>query len=149
MKFCALVFACLLLISACGQDTNDSDEKFSQQALAFGEAYFNYDYEDAAKLVTPESEKWLSFAASNITQEDIDLINSHDRATVTVDDFTLNNDSTAMVTLIVKDFVQKDTLFRPASVTDEAEFQLEVVRREGKYFIKMEGLPQSERQNRD
>ena len=149
MRYCAFAFVCLFLFSACSQDQTDSEEKYSQQALAFAEAYFNYDYKEASKLVTPESRKWLSFAASNITQEDIDLINAQDGATVTVSDFTYYNDSTAMVTLDVENFVRKDTLFRSASVIEKDRFRLEVVRRDREYLVKMEGLPQSERQNRD
>ena len=54
-----------------------------------------------------------------------------------------------MVTLDVENFVRKDTLFRSASVIEKDRFRLEVVRRDREYLVKMEGLPQSERQNRD
>ena len=117
---------------------------------AFAEAYFNYDFKKAQRWVTPESVKWLQFAASNVSQEDIDLINEQeDEATVEVAEFEYVNDSVSVVTVEVQSFLQKDSIGKAGSMTDQAPFRLTVVERDGKPRVRMEGLPRSERQSRD
>ena len=63
-----------MLFIGCYETEKDPDAKVLSNVTAFAEAYFNYDFEKAKRMVTPESEKWLRFIASNITQEDIDLV---------------------------------------------------------------------------
>jgi len=150
MKHYALFLIGALCLTACSESHHVRDEQVEECANAFAEAYFNYDFMEARERVAPESEKWLRFAASSMTQEDIDMLNAKSvMATTTVNGITTVNDTTAIAVVEVKDFLQKDSIGKTGSIVDEATFALTVIKRNKKYFVRMEGLPRSERQNRD
>ena len=130
------------LLNACSHADGDADAAVKERARQFAEAYFNYDFISARSLATPESEKWLRFAASNVTQEDVDLINATSKSTsIAVTDCHRLDDTTTCVRVIVYNAVLKDTIGRPAHVASEADFALTLVNREGTYLVRMEGLP--------
>ena len=143
----SIVVICLMV--ACIWKPTNTEESTCRQAKAFAEAYFNYDFEEAGQRSTPESAKWLQFASSSITQEDVDFINSQEAASVTVSNCSKVNDSISIVTIVVDHFVTRDSIGSPAHITNEATFNLKVVLRNGDYLIKMEGLPQNEMQSLD
>jgi predicted lipid-binding transport protein (Tim44 family) len=150
MKYYAFFIIALMGLTACTEMHSAHNERVEKCANAFAEAYFNYDFMAARELVTPESEKWLRFAASNMTQEDIDMLNASSvAATTEVSDITTVDDSTAIATIKVKDFLQKDSIGRAGKMVDEAQFELTVIKRDKQYFVRMEGLPRSEKQSRD
>ena len=63
----------------------DGDNEALDTATDWAEAYFNCDFKDAATYATAESGKWLRFAASNTTEEDLKLVNGG--ATVSAADY--------------------------------------------------------------
>ena len=135
------------LLNACSPSETDLNAAAKEQAQQFAEAYFNYDFDQARRFVTPESEKWLRFAASNVTQEDVDLINAtSDQVSVAATDCQYQDDSTTCVRVIVYNAVLKGSLGRPAHTASEAEFVLTLVNRDGAYLVKLEGLPRNESQ---
>ena len=139
MKKSVSFVAALWLLNACAPGAADPDADVKEQACKFAEAYFGYDFVKARLFVTPESEKWLRFAASNVTQEDVDLLNATSEAvSVAATDCCHQNDSTARVMVTVCNAVVKDSLERPARVAGEAEFALMLVRRGDEYRVKME-----------
>ena len=140
-----------LLLAACLEELSNFEEQARQQARRFAEAYFNYDLKRAMELATPESGKWLRFAASSVTQEDLDVINSQEEAaSAVVDGISYVNDSMVIATVSVGHFFKKDSIGSlPHLVDGEERFPLTIVRREGKCYVRMEGLPRSERQSRD
>ena len=141
---------CLCALTGCYDNEADPNAEIKECVIDFAEAYFNYEFMEARERVTPESEKWLRFAASNMTQEDIDMLNAKSvPATTAVNDITTVDDTTAIAVVEVKDFLQKDSIGKAGSIVDEATFALTVIKRNKKYFVRMEGLPRSERQNRD
>ena len=138
MRKFVLFIAALWLLNACGLNATDPDADVKEQACKFAEAYFNYDFVKARRFVTPESEKWLRFAASIVTQEDVDLINAtSETVSVSVTDCYHQNDSTARVTMTVYNAVVKDSLERPARMASETEVALMLVRRGDEYRVKM------------
>ena len=150
MKNFVLLIFCVGFLAGCEERNQDPYAKARQRVSAFAEAYFNYEFSTALKLVTPESEKWLHFAASNMTQEDIDLLNARqEAAAVSVEDCAYLNDSTTAATLRVTNFMVKDSIGHAGHFVDEALFKLLLVDRDGKYYVRMDGLPRSERQSRD
>ena len=147
-RYLAIAFP--LLMASCEKEPYDPDRMVSETAEQFAEAYFNFDFEEALDHVDPASAKWISFAASNVTQSDIDLynqLNADTEADVCAVDWM--NDSTATVTVIVKNVVEKQRFGQPSHVVDEAEYQLTVIERSNKAFVRMEGLPRSEKRNHD
>ena len=149
MRRCVLFVMTLWLLNACGYIGADPDGTIREQAQRFAEAYFSCNYAEACRLATPESEKWLRFAASNVTQEDVDFINAaSETVSAAVTECYHENDSTARVVVTVYNGVLKDSLARPAYVAADAWFTLTLVNREGTYLVRMEGLPRNGRQSR-
>ena len=147
-KYVLFVVAAWLL-NACSHAEIDADAAAKEQAQKFAEAYFNYDFVKARQFVTSDSEKWLRFAASNVVQEDVDLLNAIQKsASVEVTDCDYQNDSVAHVTLAVYNVVLKDSIGQPAYMAGEAEFALSLVKRNGDYQVRMEGLPRNGKQSR-
>ena len=150
MKGIFFFLACACCLLGCEGNSSYPDEKVRERATAFAGAYFNYDFTSARKLVTEESVKWLEFAASNVTQEDVDLYNSvEEPATVEIDDYQYVNDTISIVTVLVENYLQKDSINRTATISDQGTFRLTLVLRDGKYYVRMEGPLRSERQSRD
>ena len=144
-----LLIAATLLTAACTERQTPPDTQAADRAKGFAEAYFNYDFKTALPMATPESLRWLQFAASNITQQDVDQLNAQQAlATADITGLEWTDDTTATVTVAVGNYLQKDSIGRPMRLVDEAEFLLTVVERQGQYLVRMEGLPRSERQSR-
>ena len=143
-----LVLALSLLLTACDMIQNDDDEATST-AIQWGEAFFNCDYHAAEALCTPESRRWLQFAASNTTQQDLDLLKQHAAQIEATDFFPEANDTLRVVELVVHNSVKPTVAGEEPSQVDEALFHTTVVKRNGQWLVRMEGLPRSEKQSRD
>jgi hypothetical protein len=150
MKRIALIMTAVAALTACTDGVDSQQEKAGRAATAFSEAYFNYDFKRALELTTPESAKWISFAASNITQEDVDLLNTRDGGVVVdLDECQMVNDTTYEAVLTVDNYMAADSIGRPGEFRNGGEFRLKVVLRNNKWQVKMEGLPQNEKRSRD
>lgn len=146
MKKFVFVFL-LLLAGACGDGGSD-EEQAEDCALCFGQAFFNLDLHQAAELCTQDSQHWINFMATNLTQADLDLIDASG-ISVLVRKVTLTSDSTAEATVDVSHFMKWHGLEQPATIENDGEFRLDLVKRQGKWLVRMAGLPQNEMRNRD
>ena len=125
----------------------EGDDVALNVATDWADAYFNCDFHEAASYATAESERWLRFAASNTTEQDLQTVKGG--ATADADDyFTVANDTLRVVTLHVRDFLKPVAVGEPAQLQEEGTFLVTVVKRDGKWKVRMEGLPRSERQSR-
>lgn len=150
MKKFALFLMVVIALWGCETDSSDIDKKVREVASAFAEAYFNYDFEEALKWVTDDSEKWLRFAATNISQEDVDSLNAQMKAaTVEADEVSYIDDETLTVGITVKDFLLKDTVGKPGHIENEAKYNLTIVKQGRKFRVRMACLPQNERRSHD
>ena len=143
-----LVLALSLLLAACDMIQNDDNEATST-AVQWGEAFFNCDYHAAEALCTPESRRWLQFAASNTTQQDLDLLKQHAAQVEATDFFPEANDTLRVVELVVCNSVKPTVAGEEPSQIDKAVFHTTVVKRNGSWLVRMASLPQSEKQSRD
>lgn len=147
-----LGLSCLLCMAAC-EGQNSSERTVAEKVTeAFADAYFNYDFKRAEKYITPESRQWLHFAASNVSQETLDvlkLMGDEELPTVIVGETEVVDDSTQRVGVTVRNIVDTDSIGQAASVRDEETFRLTLVNREGNWMVKMEDLPRSEKRSRD
>jgi len=142
-----LLFATAFIMAGCSVG-NDGDQQAQNAAEAWADAYFNCDFKDACNYVTPESQKWLQFAASNTTEQDLKLLQEAGGAWVTSSDrFDEANDTMRLVTLTVTNCltVQGQT----SALTKKGTFKVVVVRREAGWLVKMAGLPQSGMRSHD
>lgn len=144
------LFCTALLLSGC-DFTSDHDNEAIEAAVNWAEAYFNYDFHKAEEYITPESSRWLKFAASNTTERDLQLVQQNENgAEVEVEDFFPEaNDTLRVVSLRVSNYVSSTLPAELAQLVDEGVFNVTTVLRDGKWKVRMEGLPQSEKQSRD
>lgn len=150
MKKTFLQMTAALLLGACAPSQSDIDERAQKTATEFSQAYFNYDFKEAGKLATPESEKWLRYAASNVSQAVVDLYNDNELpASAEATDFYWSDDTTATVCVRVSDYIADDSIMSAPQIAKEGLFRLTVVRRDNKMLVRMAGPLRSEKQSRD
>jgi hypothetical protein len=143
-----LLFMTVILLAGCDVGM-DGDQQARKSAGDWADAYFNCDFKDASGYVTPESQKWLQYAASNITAEELKLLQKAGGAQVTVDDgFDEANDTMRLVTLNVTNSL-KPSAQGKAELVKNGTFKVVVVKREAGWQVRMAGLPRSGKQSRD
>lgn len=146
---CSFVFVTAILATI-GCVESAEEEQAAKTATEFADHFFNYELKEAALLATDESQKWISFFASNVDEATIDLIrNQQEGATVNVDDVTINTSTMATATITVNNFVWSNGIENSPVVVKEARFTLYLRKENEKWFVRMDSLPQSERQSRD
>ncbi len=127
-----------------------SDGAIERTARDWAEAYFNYDFIKARKYTTAESCQWLNYAASNMTEGDISLWNEQDTPVeVSVTDVLEGNDTMAIAIVDISYWLAMDSIGQGGNIKRNGRFTLNMVKRNGRWLVKMAGLPQSERQSRD
>ncbi len=127
-----VLFAGVLLMLSCSY----SEEKdIEQSVVGFAQNYFNLRYKKALNACTPESEKWIRFKATNITQEDVDVYNSkRDTAECDVESIDLDDDkATAIVE--VRNFLECDSIGKPATICPNAKFRFELKKQGEKWMV--------------
>lgn len=151
MKISFLTIICLLIFGSCTKHYQSEDEEnIISVTDQFASNYFNFKLKEAIPLCTPESEKWIRFMASNIFQEDIDVINNNTKSTThETDEVNYVNDTLATVKCDAYNVFKIDTIGHPGRISEHEVYNINVVKRDGKWLIKMEGPLQSEKQNRD
>ena len=143
-----LIFALTLSMTACSMIQSD-DDKATDVAIEWGEAFFNCDYHAAEQLSTPESRRWLQFAASNTTQHDLDLLKQHAAEVEATDFFPEANDTLRVVELEVSNSISPTLNGEESVQQEEALFHVTVVNRNCSWLVRMAGLPRNEKQSRD
>lgn len=140
-----------LLLTGCSLLNTKGDAY--ETASAWAEAYFNCDYKTALEYVTPDSEKWLRFAASNTTEDDIQLMNSQN-AEISIVDMTtapsINTDEElCIITLNVSHYLSPTSLGEKPRQEQDGMFLVTLVKKDSKWLVRMADLPRSEKQSRD
>ena len=152
MKNYIMVFFCsiIMLAGSCSQPAEEKEKnRIKSTADNFAENSFNFRLADSRMFCTEESAAWLSFLASNMQQEDVDILKAQDKgATCKALSINIINDTTATACYRVFNFMRIDTLGRAGKMTEQADYTITLVKRHSKWHVKMEGLLQSERQNR-
>ena len=143
-----LILAMVLSLTACNL-TNREDTLATDVAVQWGEAFFNCNYHAAQALSTPESRRWLQFAASNTTQQDLDLLKQHAAEVEATDYFPAANDTLRVVQLVVRNNLSPAVNGGAPLQVDEALFSVTVVKRNDQWLVRRASLPRSERQSRD
>ena len=143
-----LILSLILALTACNMMQNDDDQA-TAIAIEWGEAFFNCDYHAAEALSTPDSRRWLQFAASNTTQQDLDLLKQHAAEVEATDFFPEANDTLRVVELAVRNSVKPTIAGEQPSQIEKAMFRTTVVKRNGSWLVRMASLPRSEKQSRD
>lgn len=146
----ATAFASTFLCMGCSSHEGDEDQ-LREDADSFAIYYYNWHFDRALKFCTPNSEPWLRFMASNVTQEDVDSLRAKEEdATVQVNAITYHGDGDcATVSVSVANFLQMDSLGKAPHRIEAATFSLPAVIHEGRWKVRMDSPLRSERRNRD
>lgn len=119
--------AALCLASACSLK---DDAAVETCAKSFGQNYFNLRLQQASGLCTDRSYKWIEFYASNISQDDVGVLNTQtDSALCDIDDIDIDGDS-ARVKMTVRNFLLCDSIGRPGRMCKQGKCRL-TLRKEG------------------
>ncbi len=131
------------LLSACGWLGDRRLSGPERAALQWAEEYFNFQLERSAQHATPESMRWLQFAASNISDADIDAVRSSDYA---VEVEALGNDapeadSLTVVRIEVRNaFLPKD-IGNGVEAVKRATFAIPMKKRDGRWMVHLSSVP--------
>lgn len=149
MKF---YLSCLLVFFfSCSTDKiKENNDKIAVAAEGFVSEYFNLRLSSSLKYCTPESGKWIKFYAGNITSADLDAFRAaKESVSYEIKDIYMLSDTSATVSFMVLNSLCVDDIETAGRVVDEAVFNIPMVKRDGRWLVKMESLLRSERQSRD
>ena len=120
-----------------------SENSLTENADSFSCHYFNWQYQKTLRYVTPESEKWLKFEASQVHQVDVDMLKSMDEGVACeIGEVTyLDDDSLATVKVDVKNYLEKDTIGADSHIVEKATFVLNMVYKNDKWLVKLNSVP--------
>ena len=154
MKLNYLLFLLtFILASSCDSTAYVKGEKKARAAVdSFATYYFNWQFQRAARFVTDSSQVWLRYAASQVHEADIKLLRDKEDASVEVEEIDVNDTETPSARVVVRDFLRMDTIGTEGHLVEKASFRLMLEQTQpegGQWKVRMEGLPQSEKRNRD
>lgn len=136
--------------TACSSREGD-EEQLRADVDSFATYYYNWHFEKTVKYCTPESERWLSYMASNVRQRDIDSLRSKEEdAMVEIGDIQYSGDGTsATVSINVSNYLQMDSIGTEPHLMDRSTYLLPMTLNEGRWKIRMDSPLRSERRSRD
>lgn len=137
MKYVVFLMFSLSVLTACTDNGTKEQKKVEQCAAAFAEAFFNYDLNAAGELAISEASRQLMFIGSNITQEDIDVLNGQTEGpAIEIEDCQQVSDSLWRTRLTVSNYMEMDSIGCPMQLRDNGEAELTIVLRNGKWLVK-------------
>lgn len=127
-------------LSACGHGGDNSAEEVVD---SFSVAYFNHRYVDALRYATNDSHRWLSFAASQVTQEDVDSLRAmSDGAETKIEDVSYKDDTTAEAIVTVRNYLSLDSVGKHPYIVAKRKFTIPLVLRGDKWQVNLTMLPE-------
>jgi len=146
-KLYGILIVATMLVGGCSVSDERTKGDAEVVATDFARHFFNWQYEEAMENCAPESEKWIRLLASNVSESDVKMLREGDEATVSIEHLDLADmtDSVAVASVEVRDFLVRDSIGGQSEWVDEGTFHFVLVHRDGRWLVKMEGLPQSEK----
>jgi hypothetical protein len=135
MKKTNKLFLLLLatLMVACSQTPQNQAEK---AAVNFSKAMYSLKFDEAKKYCTPDAYKILSFVASNVKQEDLDLLKKSGDVDVSVIESTMDQgDSTATVNLKISNYIQLNMMSGKSIIEKEKDEKVYLVKVKDKWLV--------------
>lgn len=138
--FAILAALTLSTIVSCNEKTTEAI--IEERVDTFATHYYNWQYLDCVPYITEGSVKYLKYFATNVTQEDIDLLKKAERdASIDVSDLRIQGDSLAFVTVKVSNVYAADTIGRPAHKYDSGTAEIKVVKQGNKWLVDFSQAP--------
>jgi hypothetical protein len=115
----------MLFISSC-ESHPGSSRQLKKQVDSFAVYYFNWQFHEAIRFVSPTSEKWMSYAASQVHQADIELLQQKELpATCEINEISYDDENLfAIAHVTIRDYLRMDTIGKAATIVDLAHFDI-------------------------
>lgn len=135
-----LILLAGLSLSHC---SNDQEDQLIADVDSFSMAYFNWRFTAASRYCTDSSSTWLRYAASQVTEEDVQALRMKEEgASCKHADIQYgSSDSTAVVKVKVKNFLPMDSIENNNTKADTASFLIPVVLHQGRWLVQLKALP--------
>lgn len=121
---CILIsVSALLLLAACVNSHQGSEKQLKENVDSFCQTYFAWQFPEATAFCTDSSRQWLSYAASNVHEEDVEMLrNMNEGTSHEIKELNYDSDSTATVSVIVSNVLVMDTIGKVAHIVDHAQY---------------------------
>lgn len=129
--------------TACSDHNNE--DKLKDTADSFARTYFNWQFNEALAHCTTSSQQWIQYAASQVTQADVDLLRGMETgASCELKSIQRHNgDTTATVVMTVENFLSMDSIQTTGRIIPSAYFQLDMVYRNKLWKVDLSGPPRA------
>ena len=145
LAICALFLPALLV--GCDGHKAAFSPQFNGCVDSFACHYFNWQLDKAAKFCTPESKKWLQFAASQVQPEDLEQIRKMPDNFAYAYEITKGSAQgvAAEVALSVENFYVLDSIGKPGHPQDKGTFHLQLVKQGETWKVSLGSLPRMDK----
>lgn len=146
-----LTIAGCVLIGLCACTNKKNEVQLRDTASAFAQTYFNWQFNDALSHCTPSSQRWISYAASQVKQDDVDkLRNAEQGARSEIKKIHYEEgDSVASVVMKVENFLSMDSLDAVGHFVESATYTLQLVQLNNRWKVRLTELPRPDSPHHD
>lgn len=137
-----MIVGCVL-IGLCACANHKNEEQLRDTASAFAQTYFNWQFNDALTHCTPSSQRWISYAASQVKQDDVDKLRSAEQgASSEIKKIHYEEgDSVASVVMKVENFLSMDSIGTVGHFVESATYTLQLVQLNKRWKVRLTELP--------
>ena len=132
-----------VLIGLCACKDHKNEEQLRDTASAFTQTYFNWQFNDALTHCTPSSQRWISYVASQVKQDDVDKLRSAEqgaRSEIKKIHYE-EGDSVASVVMKVENFLSMDSIGTVGHFVKSATYTLQLVQLNKQWKVRLTELP--------
>ncbi|WP_146014585.1 hypothetical protein [Hoylesella buccalis] len=140
-----------MLIGLCACTDHKNEEQLRDTASAFAQTYFNWQFNDALTYCTPSSQRWISYAASQVKQADVDKLRSAEqgaRSEIKKIHYE-EGDSVASVVMKVENFLSMDSIGTVGHFVESATYTLQLVQLNKQWKVRLTELPRPDSPHHD
>ena len=140
-----------VLIGLCACTDHKNEEQLRDTANAFAQTYFNWQFNDALAHCTTSSQRWISYVASQVTQDDVDKLRSAEQgARSEIKEINYQEgDSVANVVMKVENFLSMDSIGAVGHFVESATYTLQLVQLNKQWKVKLTELPRPDSPHHD
>ncbi len=140
-----------VMIGLCACTDHKNEEQLRDTASAFAQTYFNWQFNDALAHCTPSSQRWISYAASQVTQDDVDKLRRAEqgaRSEIKKIHYE-EGDSVVSVVMKVENFLSMDSIGTVGHFVESATYTLQFVQLNKRWKVKLTELPRPDSPHHD
>ena len=140
-----------VLIGLCACTDHKNEDQLRDTANAFAQTYFNWQFNDALTHCTPSSQRWISYAASQVKQDDVDKLRSAEQgASSEIKEINYQEgDSVASVVMKVENFLSMDSIGTVGHFVESATYTLQLVQKGKRWKVRLTELPRPDSSRHD